>query len=88
MSVSSLLSYSYPLDHGRRIILVGPYPTPADVVSVRATETEEVRIDYLTAYKNSGVITPKESDELKECLLAHHMIVIAKVNGLRALSDD
>ena len=70
----------------RMVDFLSTAPAPADIVVVKAKEAEEARMDYLTERKSDGSITPDEADELKECLLAHHMMVIAKGNALVTVS--
>lgn len=66
----------------RVVDFLSRFPSPAEVLSIKATSEEEDRIDYLIERKNSGGISELETDELKESLIAQHLMVIAKANAL------
>ena len=63
-------------------------PSPAEVVSIRATQEEEQRLDYLSEKQRAGTITAAEADELKECLIAQRLMVIAKANALGSMKRN
>jgi len=70
----------------RVVNFLSRFPSPAQVVELKATKAEEDRIDLLIEKKNSEVIEEFEADELKECLIAQHLMVIAKANALGVLN--
>lgn len=60
-------------------------PTAQEIVAMKTTQAEEDRWDYLDSRKGDEAITADEEEELKEFLLAQHLMVIAKANALGKL---
>ena len=62
-------------------------PTAQEIVALKTTAEEEARWDYLDYRRNTGQITREEQDELKENLLAQHLMIIAKANAMGQLQN-
>ena len=62
-------------------------PSAEDIVAIKATPDEEERFTYLSLRRNEGITTKEEEEELKEMLLAQHLMIIAKANALGVLKQ-
>ena len=62
-------------------------PTAEAIVALKTMPSEEARWDYLDAKSSAGELTDEENDELKEYLLAQHLMIIAKANALGKLNQ-
>lgn len=66
---------------GRLIDFLSSQPSDEDILSMKATEEEEDRVDHLSALKNEGNISQEEEQELYNALLAEYIMGIAKANA-------
>jgi hypothetical protein len=60
-------------------------PSAEEIADIKTTEKEEDRLDYLSMRSHTDQLSEEESEELKEYLLAQHLMVIAKANALGKL---
>jgi hypothetical protein len=60
-------------------------PSAEEITQMKTTEEEDDRLDYLSIKSHNNQLSDEESDELKEYLLAQHLMIIAKANALGKL---
>lgn len=54
-------------------------PTDEEILNIKASSEEEARLEYLASRNlDSEGLSEREQDELKEFLLAQHLMIIAK----------
>jgi len=72
---------------GRIIDFLSSQPTDEAILSMKANDTEEDRVDQLSALKNEGTISPEEDQELYNALLAEYIMGIAKANAYGRINN-
>lgn len=69
----------------RVVHVISDFPSPEQVMSLRATQEEESRLDQLEAKNAAGTLTISERLELEHYLIAEHMVRMAKTNAFSRL---
>ncbi len=62
-------------------------PSPERVMSIKGTEEEEARLDYLSQRQLDGLLTVEERAEIDSYLMAEHLVRMAKIKAYSRLRD-
>lgn len=65
--------------------LLASFPTPEEVIQLKASEEERSRFDFLTEQNKKNKLTPSESEELDKFILAERYMRMAKAKALLAV---
>lgn len=70
---------------GRVMDILADIPSPEEVLRIKTTSAEQIRLEYLNKQNRNGKLTPDEKAEYDCFFLAEHLVQMAKARAFSRL---